>query len=239
MTSTDTTTQELYKNIGLDVINYDAKYNRSSGTVGQLVRSLQDMSSRVLCGEGADAYHADAYHAELHTQIVKQCNESVEFYEKLVASISPSEYSTFGYYLNGRLNNGKRRPIFSKNENKRYETSKLNETFRSIDDRLRNIKYACIRKKRDDQPTDLCNTLENVILFSNSYHAEIQKQLTTWYNFVKEIRVKHDFKTMINTVVDTQTESGGIDLPKILIRKKTYSENCDAPNRNAPNCKYS
>jgi len=230
MTSTESPVQQLYKNIGLEVIKYDEKYSRSSGTVGQLVCSLQHMSKRVVDGKDVDAYHT-----ELRAQIGKQCNESVEFYEKLVTSVAPSEYVTFGYYLNGSLNNGKRRPIFAKNERKCYEASKLNETLRSIDDRLRHIKYACIRKKRDDQAVESTPVLENVILFSNSYHEEIQRQLKTWYNFVKELRVKHDFKTKPptenDTKHDTKKEIVASELPKILIRKKTLSESHNSRTR--------
>jgi len=211
-----------YLSIGLDVIVYDAKYSRSYGTVGQLVRSLQDMSKR--SDEKGLEKVDDAYHAELHPQIVKQCNEIVEFYEKYVSSIPLEEYSIFGYYLNGSLNNGKRRQTTNKNEKKRYEISKINETLRSIDDRLRHIKYDCIRKKRNEQSSESSVVLENVILFSNLYHKEIRTQLTTWYNFVKDIREKHNFQQPVNDNIRIKAEDT-LDQPsKFLIRKKTYQE---------------
>jgi len=205
-----------YLNIGIDVIAYDAKYSRSYGTVGQLVRSLQDMSRRV-----SEKESADIYHTELHSQIVQQCNELVEVYGKLVSAILPEEYSIFGYYLNGSQNNGKRRQIANKKEMKRYEFSRLTETLRSIDDRLRYIKYDCIRKKQDTQCSEPRTVLDNVILFSDTYHTEIRRQLTTWYDFVKEIREKHNFQqTPTNPLI--KSEGYRDRKPKFLIRKKTY-----------------
>lgn len=204
-----------FENISLDVIEYDSKYSRCRGTLGQLVRSLQDMSHRVT-NQKTD----NLYATELYTQIAKQCDELVYRYSQLIQGVAPDRYRSYGYYLNGPLNNGKRRPTTTENERKRYGNSELKETLRSINDRLRHIKRDCIRKKHEENARDNDEVLESIIEFSNTYYKFVRDQLNTWYNFLDKAREKHGILKKKADPVDNVDETENNTVIR-LVRKKT------------------
>ena len=173
-----------YEKIGLDVVVYDAKFARCRGTLSQLVVSLDDMRKRIASTESQNDYQK-----VLYTQIQKQCTEVYEKYIQLVNDINPSDYSAFGYYLNGPQNNGKRRATTNFRERKRYENSEFKETIRSVDDRLRHIKNDCIRKVRDSGADGSDNELNNrIIAFTDSLHQFVQTSIEQWNTTVSSAR---------------------------------------------------
>lgn len=178
--STKKFVRPTYDDISLNVVSFNRSFIRNQGTVSQVVKSLEDMSSRLTEPQ-------NEYQEGLYPKIRKECDIVVEKYSELVGLIHESNYKLFGYYLNGSRNNGSRRPTRSKNENKKYELSEYKETLNTIDARLRYIKIDCIRKSHDSTRFDQ-DELQKVIEFSDEFHKFIQVKLTEWSDFLDQFR---------------------------------------------------
>lgn len=169
-----------FDDISLNVVLYNRAYSRNKGTISQIIRSLVDMSERLLKPD-------NEYQTKLYPHIINECKSIVDKYNELLHTINPIDNRLFGYYLNGPLNNGKRKGTTTRHEYKSYGVSEFKETLKSIDDRLRHIKKDCNVKKRDATITDN-ETFNRIVEFCDAYHLFINDKLKGWDEFIRTIR---------------------------------------------------
>ena len=177
-----TANKHVFTDIGLDNVATEFKrtYVRNRGTLGQHVYSLNDMIER-LDGPTND------YQNTLYPKIQQECKNVVSEYNKLLSTTQKDDYYLLGYYLNGAQNNGKRKAITTHYEKKSYGVSEYKETLKSINDRLRHIKFDCIRKSRDTTRTDQ-DILQRIVIFCDEYHTIVNNSLEEWNTFITDLR---------------------------------------------------
>lgn len=180
--SVNTTHNTVFTDISLTNIatNFKSSYMRNRGTLGQLVYSLDDMVSRL--NEPSNEYQSSMY-----PKIQSECKNIVSEYNRLVNTIQSEDYYVAGYYLNGRMNNGKRKATTTQYEKKSYSVSEYKETLKSINDRLRHIKYDCLRKARDTTRTNH-EVFQRMVVFCDEYYQVILGRLDEWNTFITELR---------------------------------------------------
>lgn len=193
----------VFTDISLNNVSTDYKrtYTRNRGTLGQLVYSLDDMIERL-------NEPSNSYQTMLYPKIQGECKLSVSEYNRLLTTIQSDDYYVAGYYLNGSRNNGKRKPTTSYYEKKSYGVSEYKETLKSINDRLRHIKYDCLRKCRDTTRTNQ-EVFQRLVVFCDEYHKVINERLEVWGEFITELR---------NT-------NGIVKKVKVKVKKNKYKTN--------------
>jgi len=196
-----TSNKIVFTDISLNNVSTDYKrtYTRNRGTLGQLVYSLDDMIDRL-------NEPSNAYQNTLYPKIQGECKLSVSEYNRLLDTIQSDDYYVAGYYLNGSRNNGKRKPTTSYYEKKSYGVSEYKETLKSINDRLRHIKYDCLRKCRDTTRTNQ-EVFQRLVVFCDEYHKVINERLEAWGEFITELR-----------------NTNGI-VKKVKVKKNTHKSN--------------
>lgn len=197
--NTDNTNNTVFTDISLDNVAPDFKrtYTRNRGTLGQLVYSLNDMIERL-------NEPMNDYQKILYPKIQTECKTVIETYNTLVSSVQPSDYYVVGYYLNGSRNNGKRKPTTSQYERKSYSVSEYRETLKSMNDRLRHIKYDCIRKSRDTTRTNQ-EVFQRMIVFCDEYHRMLNTQLDGWKTFIQELHNTNGISPRVKVVNKANT----------------------------------
>jgi hypothetical protein len=189
-----------FQDITLNVVSFDRNFSRNRGTLSQIIKSLVDMSERL-------GSPTNEYQKGLYPHIQSECGELVDQYNKLVKNIDPQDNNVFGYYLNGPQNNGKRKAISTYHEQKKYSMSEFKETLKSINDRLRHIKFDCKRKIDTAKDNDGTDTFNRVVTFCDDYYNVVKERTTSWDDFIKTFRET-------NGIVDktVRTSDGNVEL---------------------------
>lgn len=209
----------VFTDISLENIATDFKrtYTRNRGTIGQLVYSLNDMIDRL-------NQPTNEYQKSLYPKIQSECKLTISEYNKLLYTIQPTDYYVAGHYLNGSRNNGKRKPTTSYYEKKSYGVSEYKETLNSMNDRLRHIKYDCLRKCRETtEPIPNHDVFQRMIVFCDDYHKIINTRLDEWKIFMSELHNSNGITTKVRVVNKTHTKISSDTTHKIRVRRKQYN----------------
>jgi hypothetical protein len=173
-----------FSNIGLDVVQFNRSFSRNRGTLSQIVKSLEDMRERL-------SSPSNDYQKELYPVIQEHCKDVIDKYNELLSCIDPSNNSMCGYYLNGPLNNGKRKATTTPHEIKSYGVSEYKESLKSINDRLRHIKFDCQKNIKEHTKNDPAYNTEGfvkMIEFTDLFHKHIIEKLDLWNQFIVKFR---------------------------------------------------
>lgn len=219
-TENTTINNTVFTDISLDTVSSDFKrtYTRNRGTLGQLVYSLNDMIDRL-------NEPSNDYQMTLYPKIQSECKVTVNEYNRLLATVNSDDYYVFGYYLNGSRNNGKRKATTSYYEKKSYGVSEYKETLKSINDRLRHIKYDSLRKCRDSTRTNQ-EVFQRLVVFCDDYHKVINERLETWGLFITELRNKNGIVKKVRVKKQTEKRSTNRNTNhKIRVRRKQRDNN--------------
>jgi hypothetical protein len=205
----------VFTDISLEKITADFKrtYTRNRGTIGQLVYSLQDMINRLNTPK-------NDYQVSLYPKIQEECKGIVSEYNRLLTTIKRDDYYLIGYYLNGSRNNGKRKPTTAQYEKKSYGVSEYKETLKSINDRLRHIKYNCVYKARESEAPEQ-DIYKRMIVFCDEYHKVINACLEEWKLFITTLRSTQG----VTKQVKGENQSNKQANHKIRVRRKYKSKN--------------
>jgi len=209
-----------FDKIDLSVVSYDRKFSRNRGTLSQIVKSLEDMISRL-------ETPTNDYQKGLYPHIQGECKTLVEFYVNKINNVSKTDYETFGYYLNGPKNNGKRKITTTPHEKKSYGVSEFKETLKSINDRLRHIKNNSMTKLTEKDNLNI-EPYRNMIIFCDEYHKLIDQKLAEWDKFIGQFRTKNNIN-QTNTQNDNRTR---VIITKIGDEKRIRVVNSTNPVNN-------
>lgn len=192
-----------YDDITLNSVLYDSKYMRNRGTLSQCVCSLRDMGSRL-------NKPTNEYQSLLYPKLTSECKLLVDYYNKLVSAVRKDDNDFFGFYLNGPLNNGKRKATNTLHENKTYFVSEYKETLRTLNDRLRHIKKDCIHKKNSNNDTNVTDLdiVERMITFCDDFHKEVDTRLNEWNEFIQNARTANNIVKTDNAATNNYTTTG-------------------------------
>lgn len=215
-----------FTDISLNIIANDFKrtHIRNRGTLGQLVYSLNDMIERL-------NNPTNEYQSALYPKIQSECKITVSEYNRLLSTIQTDDYFAIGRYLNGSRNNGKRKPTTTYYEKKSYGVSEYKETLKSMNDRLRHIKYDCLRKVKDTTGTyPNKDTFNRMIVFCDDYHKVVNMRLEEWKTFMDELHTSKGITKKLRVVKKTSisvnnTSETYNSTHNIRVRRKYNSNN--------------
>lgn len=174
---------DIFKNIGLDMIDYNSKYRRCRGTLSQIIKSLVDMDRRL--NEPKNDYQKSIY-----PMIQIQARIVIKKYNELLDNVLLEDYYVFGRYLNGYNNDGSRRKTFTRHEQKTYEMSEYKETLKSIRDRARHIQVDCMKKCNGGKYANR-ETFERMIIFCGKITSHINERFEEWDGFIDDARKRN------------------------------------------------
>ena len=166
------------------VVRYNRNFTRSRGTLGQIVRSIQDMKDR---SQNPDPNNA--YQVNLYPEIILMCDKIVNRYLELISKIPHCDYIVFGSYLNGTNNDGQMKETNIRHEQKAYRYSQMKETLKSVRDRLRHILANAKRCSKDyTRNRENRKIFKRVINFCLQFLSDVESYIATWEYNVKKCR---------------------------------------------------
>lgn len=170
-----------------DITHHNVKYNRNyqrcKGTLGQIIKSIEDMKAR-------SSSPTNEYQNKLYPQICDLCDQIVFRYLELLGTILHDDYVIFSRYLNGAYRDGTMRSTKIRHETKIYKYSQMKETLKSVKDRLDRIKKSA-RNCSKDETRDKNNreSFVRVIDFCDQYSADVDGYIAQWESIVKNCRL--------------------------------------------------
>jgi flagellar biosynthesis chaperone FliJ len=173
-----------FSKIDHTVVLYNKNYARSRGSLGQIIRSIEDMKERSQTPDPNNAYQV-----HLYPTIMDMCDKIVDRYVELISKVPHSEYIVFGHYLNGTNNDGQMKETKIRHEKKAYRYSQMKETLKSVKDRLRHISANARRCSKDITRTKENRVIfKRVINFCSQFNSDVEGYIANWEHEVKKCR---------------------------------------------------